>query len=189
MISQEPTITRQQIPAHPPTRRRGLVAGAVIVAMALGGLGGWFLKDRMQGSEIPSDVETVIADYLDAWEAKDEAAVRAATTEDFIIAERIYNPTAERQGAIGLEERIDDDIDGVVLRGFLFDWNNEYRGEPLVVGDGPWFVSYDESWFLDRSIDIVHYDGVATYVVVEEDGVMKIASHYWAGLRSWETLD
>lgn len=187
MISQEATVSEHQIPARASTRGRGLIAGLVVVALALGGLGGWVLGDRLQGSDIPSDVEGVIADYLDAWEAKDETAVRAATTKDFFIAERIYNPTAERQGAIGLEEQIDDDIDGVVFRGFLFDWNNESRGEPLVVGDGPWFVSYDESWFIDRTIDIVHYDGVATYVVVEEDGVMKIASHYWAGLRSWET--
>jgi hypothetical protein len=56
----------------------------------------------------------------------------------------------------------------------------EQVGDNLVVGDGPWVVSVNENWMETE----LRFDGTATYVIVEQDGTMKIASHYWTGTAS-----
>jgi hypothetical protein len=45
---------------------------------------------RVAFEEMPAEIEQLLDDYLNAWEEKDEAAIRAATTEDFVINEYIY---------------------------------------------------------------------------------------------------
>ena len=49
-----------------------------------------------------------------------------------------------------------------------------------MTGEGPWFVSVEENWEGTAARE----EGQANYTIVEVDGVLKIANHYWAGLRS-----
>jgi hypothetical protein len=133
------------------------------------------------GEEMPVEIEQLLDDYLRAWEEKDEAAIRAATTNDFVITEYIYEESdVAGTTAVELYEHISDDIDGVVRQGFRYDWENEQVGQALVTGDGPWVVSVEENWIYYNR----HYDGTANYVIVEEDGSLKIANHYWSGFST-----
>jgi hypothetical protein len=130
---------------------------------------------------MPAEIEQLLDNYLNAWEEKDEAAIRAATTEDFVINEYIYQALdVAGTDVIELYEHISDDIDGVVRHGFGYDWENEQVGRPLITGDGPWVVSVEENWIYYNR----HYDGTASYVIVEEDGIPKIANHYWSGFST-----
>ena len=53
-------------------------------------------------------------------------------------------------------------------------------GPAIVTGDGPWFVSVGENGtWLDS-----HLEGSANYVVVEREGELRIANHYWSGLMT-----
>ncbi len=179
MISQE-QLTEHRVPERAPTRSRALIVGLVVLALALGGIAGWLANDQLESTGLPSDAETVIADYLDAFATGDEATIRALATDDYVIGERIYGlmPGLEREVLV---ETVDETMEAV---NFDQEWETMTSGDPVVVGDGPWFVSYAETWIQDRA----HYEGVATYVIVEEDGVTKIANHFWMGLRWYEAL-
>lgn len=123
---------------------------------------------------VPPGVEELIEEYLAAWVDQDEQVVRALVTDGFVINEFIYSVGTE----VKLSEHIADDIEGVVNIGFPYSYQNELLGEPVVVGESPlWLVSYEENW--TRGTE--HLDGVATYVVVDDNGTLKIANHYWAG--------
>ena len=76
---------------------------------------------------------------------------------------------------------MNDDIDGVVAEGFDYGWTNERSGEVLITGSGPWFVSFNETWFEGNAT----YEGAANYLVVDDAGTLRIANHYWSGLVTW----
>jgi hypothetical protein len=118
------------------------------------------------------EIEALIEAYLASWETKDEQALRASVTDDFVIHEYIYSA-----GTGGLYEIIDDDADGIVSEGFGYDWENEIIGDSVVSGNGPWLVRHRQSWQEQAN----RYDGIATYDVVDDDGTLKIARHSWAG--------
>jgi hypothetical protein len=123
------------------------------------------------------EIEALIGGYLASWEAKDEQALRASVTDDFIINEYQFNPKGS------LVEAIHDNADGIVKEGFAFDWQNEIVGEAIWEGDGPWIVAYREHWEQKGT----QYDGIATYaVIVDDDGTLKIANHHWAGIDWFE---
>jgi hypothetical protein len=182
MTSAEPAL-HESDGGHtiPRTRSRILLSAVVVLAVAVIGLGGWLAFDRLTGG-MPADIGQVLDDYLRAWEEKDEAAIRAVTTEDFVLTEHIYWEF-EEDGIplVVLHERVSDDIDGVVTTGFRYAWENEQVGRPVISGDGPWTVSVEENWIQRTS----HYSGTATYVVVEEDGNLKIANHSWSGMITY----
>ncbi len=152
-----------------------LMIAAAVLAVVLVGLG-----SRVIGEDTSSrdgEIDELLDNYLEAWEAKDEAAVRSATTGDFVLNEFAY--THDLEGEVELYYRIDDDIDGLVSEGFGYDWSVEHVGDSTVTGEGPWFVSVEETW----KQTLFNYEGQANYTIVEVDGELKIANHYWAGLR------
>ena len=157
--------------------RRFLVIAAVVLAIALVSLTARAVYD--QGSTSPDEeIEQLLDDYLAAWEAQDEVAVRSATTADFVINEYIYTDDV---AGFRLFDHINDDIDGLVSEGLRYPWSNELVGDDrIVTGEGPWFVSVEENWQLTGYL----LEGQANYTIVEVDGVLKIANHYWAGLRA-----
>jgi hypothetical protein len=117
-------------------------------------------------------ITVLIEDYLASWETKDEQALRASVTDDFVIHEYIYSA-----GTGDLREVIDDDADGIVRKGFDYAWENEIIGDSVVSGNGPWLVRHRESWQLQAN----RYDGIAIYDVVDDGGTLKIARLSWAG--------
>ncbi len=158
-------------------RNRFLVITVIVMTVALVGLGTWVIYDQAT-TGVDGEIQQVLDDYLAAWGARDEAAVRSVTTEDFVINEYIYHDDPIR--GFGLSEHIRGDIDSVVWQGFNSVWTIEQVGDPIVTGEGPWFVSVEENWEGTAARE----EGQANYTIVEVDGVLKIANHYWAGLRS-----
>jgi hypothetical protein len=157
--------------------RRFLVIALVVLALAVVGLGTRVISDQAT-TGVDEEIQQLLDDYLTAWEVRDEAAVRSATTEDFVLKEYAY-----ADSPFGVSYRVDDDINGLVNVGFGYVWTNEQVGDPIVTGEGPWFVSVEEIWEGSAR----YLEGQATYTIVEVDGVLKIAYHYWAGLESFST--
>ena len=123
------------------------------------------------------EIDALIEAYLASWETKDEEALRASVADTFVINEYVYRPGGT------LSYSVNDDADGVVAIGFGYDWQNETVGESLVTGDGPWTVARRELWQEQAN----QYDGIATYVVIDDGETLKIANHYWAGFVGSES--
>ncbi len=136
------------------------------------------------GPDRLDEIEALIEAYLASWETEDEEALRASVTDSFVLNEYIYHTST-------FTEHISDDADGVVGVGFGHGpWQNEIVGEKLVTGDlaaqrsteSPWVrytwtVAVREIWKTGGT----RLDGIATYVVVDDDGTLKIDNHNWAG--------
>lgn len=56
----------------------------------------------------------------------------------------------------------------------------ERIGDPIVQGEGPWYVSVAENW--EYPAQQVQYESIYTYVVVvDTDDVLRIDDAYWVG--------
>lgn len=62
-----------------------------------------------------NEIEALIEGYLSWWETKDEQALRASATDDFISNEYHYTLSGT------LVEVVNDDADGIVDGGFDYD--------------------------------------------------------------------
>ncbi len=155
-----------------PTEGKRPLIFAVIVVLALGV---WLLLTVNSGSTRTEDLEELIADYALAWQESDVDAFRGLVTEDFQLHEIIY----QQVGAKAFPQEIKEDIDGTAREvAGLFDWRVDRTTSALVSGDGPWFVSVGENWTRPFYLS----EGTASYVVVEEEGKLRIEYHFWAGL-------
>jgi hypothetical protein len=153
-----------------------MVSALLLAAACSGSDGGTGATINDQETTIPDEeIEQLLDNYLTAYETQDEAAVRSATTEHYVINQYAYFDDA---AGFRLNYTVNDDIDGVVSEGFGYDWSNEQVGDRIVTGEGPWFVSVEEIW----EEGVYTYTGQANYTIIEVDGQLKIANHYWAGL-------
>lgn len=131
------------------------------------------------GSELPADAEQVIRDNVQAQVDQDLDAWQETITDDFV----------HRRGAYGnvSQERLEPDSYDEAASGFahrieFYETPLEYEqvGDLFVTGDGPWFVTIRQRWIALFEPDEMLWEGNATYVVVERDGVMKVAAEYSA---------
>ncbi len=180
MADEERSDTR---PASRNSRgNRFLITLVVVLVVIAGGLGGWVLYDQTRESTtaMSDEIAQVIDDYLNAIMARDEAAFREVVTEDYLLSEHVFITGPD--GTV-----LDDNVSGaamhVVRLTFTFEWEVEQPGEALVTGENPWMVSVRENWVKPRGFLTDHRDGIATYVIVDEGGTLKIADHYWSGIR------
>jgi hypothetical protein len=171
-------------------RVRPWIIAVMVLGVAVVCLGAWVLYEQTtssdtSGTAVTAEIDQLIDDYLRAWEEDDEAVIRAAVTQAFVINEYIYvqGRSVTNPDRVFLDEHITGDVDGVVAEGFQFEWRNEQVGEAIITGDGPWFVSFEEHWNLGSFA----YEGMANYTIVDDGGVLKIANHYWAGLKFFTT--
>ena len=123
------------------------------------------------------EIEALIEAYLASWETKDEEVLRASVADTFVVNEYVYTLAGR------LSYSINDDADGIVAVGFGYGWENETVGESLVTGDGPWTVAHRELWREQAN----QYDGIATYVVIDDGETLKITNHHWAGFVRFES--
>ncbi len=138
-------------------------------------LGVWLLLTVNSGSTRTEDLEELIADYAIAWQESDVDAFRGLVTEDFQLHEIIY----QQVGATAFPQEMKEDLEGTAREiGRLFDWRVDRTTSALVSGDGPWFLSVGENWTRPFYLS----EGTASYVIVEEEGKLKIGYHFWAGL-------
>lgn len=143
-------------------RLRGLTAAVVVLVAALIGLGAWAVYDYVgeRDSAVTGDVQTLLDDYTAAWNDHDGAAFLDLVTGDYTFDNGFTVTDAENQS-----RTIEMATDFAV----------EQTGEPIMVGDGPWLVAQANHMNYGSS----DLDGMSLMTVVEEGGMLKIASHVW----------
>ena len=164
-------------------RNRGLIITVVILAIVAIGLGAALFYQIATTEAMPSEVEQVLDDYIGSWETGDPDAFLASVGEDFILTEYIYSETGASADALTFAERIYRDDRALLVNLAMGSANyTPYdaveRGDAVVVmGDGPWIVSFEETWIHDSNT----LSGMAIYLVELVDGVPQITNHAWVG--------
>ena len=161
-------------------RSRFLTIAVVVLGLIAIVLAVLVWTDRSAESAMPADVEQVIDDYTGAIAAGDRYAWEETVTDDYANRRYTFGSDHELWADWTLEEAANAYAFRIEFKPAV---EYEQIGEPLVTGDGPWFVTVAQSW-LEEEGDIV-YDGSATYTVVERDGVVKVASEYFVGTASF----
>lgn len=151
---------------------RGLKIAIVVLAVVALGLGAVVAYNVVSGddSAVPDGITQVLDDYATALETGDDDLFRSIVTDDYSHTEDLYRPgeltpVFTSVGTGGVENAAG--------------WRIERFGEPIVAGDGPWIVSVGES-LIDPSNQA---DGTSVYVIVDENGTLKIAKYYWAAVK------
>ncbi len=159
-----------------PIRKRMLEIALAVLGAAVIVLG--FLLWNA-GSAMPAEVAQVVDDYNTALIDQDPEAWRATVSDDWYYSNKYYGPTGF------LEEMSLDPPMNEYLRWIEFGPAFEYQqiGDPIVTGEGPWFVTMHQHWSDQPTPDarVKDYEGAMTYVIIEQDGAMKVAATYWTG--------
>lgn len=179
--TQPPSEVAQQ-PEPSPRRNRGLIVAVVVLAVIAIGLGIALVAQTAgddDSAAIPDDIQAVLDEYLVIWETHDYEALQALVTDDFrhvnyqgVFEEIPYRDvrTIEMQAWMGRTEPPPN-------------LQIERVGEPIVRGDGPWYVSIAENW--DGSVPGIRHAYISTYVVVDTDGELRIDDIYSA----WQVVN
>ena len=152
---------------HPDRGNRTLKAIVIALTVALVGLGAWVIIDRSSTPDTaPSDdVAQVWDDYLDAWSDYDGDAFLEITTDDYTFVSEMGTAGATSQAAF--INRLGD-----------YDWQVTQVGEPIMAGDGPWFVSQVNQIEDNRSGPV---EGISVLTIVDDGGVLRVANHMFFG--------
>jgi hypothetical protein len=151
------------------------VAAIVLAVVALGLVtlvAGAFVLD--DDSAAPTEVTVLLDEFATAYATEDTDLFGTIVTDDYTFTEDFYSagePTPDFSAAGPLHAALDDIATST--------WRVERLGDPIVVGDGPWFVSVGESW----TDPFNRADGAAVYVVVDDQGTPKISRYFWAGVK------
>ena len=127
-----------------------------------------------------ADIDQLLDDYLTAWEENDVAAFEAIVSDRwYVLNEYIY----EEVGSDFPVKVVSDNAEEAAFKvEFNSGWQIEQIGDRIITGDGPWFVSVAENWIPTGESETIDLEGHASYAVVEQDGILKVTNHYWAGL-------
>lgn len=152
-----------------PRRGAGWMWSSILLAVALIGLGAWFVADMTSDPPTaPTDgVATLIDDYHDAWNTNDGEALMALVTDDFVFDDGQASLTADATAS-----RVNGFVETFGLEVVQLD-------DPQMVGDGPWYVSVANELVWNSSTDT----GFSIFEVVDDAGTLLIASHTYVGTR------
>ena len=151
--------------------RPWIAAVIAVFALAIGVL----IGNNLDGGRDTSDPERAVNQYNTAWEENDPEALLAVVTDDFVEEYHYYSQPDDQ--VVTSEDSWD--ASRAASYAEFSDYQIEVSGDAIVVGDGPWFVSVNES----QAGDGYEYEGTATYVVVDDGGTLKLASKSWFGTR------
>lgn len=178
-------------PTRSPRRSRGLLITVVVLAVVAMGLGVALIAQISKGDDgtaVPADVQAVIDEFVLASENVDLEAMQAVVTDDFRRPFYEGDPAGKglmTSGGVTLPEQdvwTMEDFEAEFWETDTAVYEVERIGDPIVQGDGPWYVSVAQHW---ESPSLgTQFDAVYTFAVVDEDGTLKIDDAYWAGNRS-----
>ncbi len=134
------------------------------------------------------EIEQLLDEYNRIWSAADADAFKALLTDDYVHSGNTFLAGADLSNPeqVSLSSRpggghdLDQTINRMMTYGSIY--QIERIGEPIVSGDGPWFVSVAE----DSAQGDAHCNGISTFVIVEEAGTLKVAYHFGACLETYE---
>jgi hypothetical protein len=186
-VAERDHVVEQDRPT--PGRRPRLLLGivAVVVAVVVGFGAGWLVfgdDDQSDTSTsapdgVPEGVMDVVDEFMTAFESNDYVLLQDVVTPGFRRPFYIGDPNGAPQRnvyAIEFYEFMDDP--NVSDTEVVF-FDIETVGDPIVRGDGPWYVSEAQNW---READRPNqYEAVHTVVVVEDDGEFLVDDAYFAG--------
>ena len=165
------TTTRTEVPTeHPSTGNRALKAIVIVLTLALVGLGAWVIIDRNSTSDtaVSDDVAQVWDDYAEAWSNYDGDAFLELTTDDYtFVTEPVGGTTSVASQAMYID-RLES-----------YDWNVTMIGEPIMAGDGPWFVAQVNR--VDTNTMTEPVEGISVLTIVDDGGVLRVANHTFFG--------
>ena len=166
---------------HPrPKGNRWLLVAAIVLGLVSVGLAVALANEASDDSavtDLPPEVEQVLDDFSTAYATADSELMASIVTEDFFASEDFYSPGGTEPDfsfnapKFSIVEGVDNSSAQPVAV--------ERFGDPIVTGDGPWVVSIGETW-LDA---FNRHDGTATYLIVNDDGVVRIHTYDWAGIE------
>lgn len=150
-------------------RVRNLTVAVIVLAASLIGLSAWTLYQVVTHSDtaISSEVQTLVDDYLAAWNEYDGEAFRELVTDDYSFAAMGDSPISVAQVASNIESAQGSG------------WHVEIVGQPIMTGDGPWYVATGHR-FTGWTFGSEGVEGMSQYVIVDDGGVLKIQSQVYA---------
>ena len=110
---------------------------------------------------VSSDAQEVLDTYSASFNEADADAFLAVVTDDFTFRSEFGELDAAGQAAA---------IDELGTVG----WSTEQTGDGIMVGDGPWYVSYPNMIDDDMMNPV---EGLSTFIVVDDSGTLKVAQH------------
>ena len=153
---------------------RRLTITVIALVVALLGIGAWVIFDQTVTPETAAteEIQILVDDYLAAWNSYDEEAflehVTASYTLDAVGRASSLTLTAEETAAL---------FDTLEAN----DWREAAIGEPIMTGEGPWYVSLVEDFTSLEGYGPEGADGVSTFTIVAEDDILRIARHDYVG--------
>lgn len=168
------SITEQPAQVEPDSdryeRRSGLVFTVWILAVAVIGLATWLIYDQVAeaGTATSSEIQALLDDYSEAWNDYDGTRFLELVTGDFEFQQAGRAVSNAEQQAVLLEG------------GSTLDWAVEEVGEPIMHGDGPWYVA-QANLITTRIAPVDGYEGLSIFTIVEEDGVLLVRRHTYLG--------
>lgn len=162
-------------------RNRFLTITTVVLATLVVVLGVLFWNDNRGGSTLPAEVQHVVDDYIDAIVSQDPDGWGETITDDWFYYRHHFGPNGF-DDVISLEPSASEYAGWIEFKppnGFEY----EQLGDPLVTGNGPWFITIRQRW---TELPAPGWNpktshGTTTYVVIEQDEAMKVAAAYWTG--------
>lgn len=160
--------TTVRAPAERPSRRMLLGVVAVLTTIVVG-LGAWLIAERTTSDDSPvsNEIQQLLDDYHRAWNSWDGDAYLELVTEDgsFVMPGRTTTPEQQAMIIEGLER---------------FDWHVETVGEPIVAGDGPWYVTQAHH-LTGTAYPEDGHQGISTFTIVDDNGTLRISQHLYTG--------
>ncbi|HSJ83900.1 MAG TPA: nuclear transport factor 2 family protein [Acidimicrobiia bacterium] len=151
------------------SRNRTLFILVVVLAIVAVAAGAFLLYEALgtDSTDVPTAVEAVFDDYIEAWNSYDGDALLAVTTEDFEFyeAESLTAPMTlhSRTGTVQIVEEVTA----------AESWSVEMIGPPLAVGeDTITLVTADR---IDTATETS--EGVSIYTIVQSGDEWKIDQH------------
>jgi len=166
-----PTTDRDTfVSVENPRRGRGWMWLSIVLAVALVGLGIWFIVDQTsEPATAPTDeVTQLIDDYHAAWNDHDGDAFLALVTDDFVFS--MGNTTSDATSQANI----------ISTTLSAMNWHVAQLGEPLMVGDGPWYVSVANE-ITSTGNQALPDHGISVVKIVDDGGTLQIASHTYIG--------
>jgi len=152
---------------------RALIVAIVVLAAAVLALGAWIAYDQTSSPEtaVTDEIQILLDDYLATWNNQDGQAFLELVTDDYALH--------MTSGAVSMSQHAEQ------ARGTLEalagrDWSESVIGEPIMTGNGPWFVSLVEH-FTAPGYGPEGADGVSTFTIVDDGGTLKVARHTYVG--------
>lgn len=121
-------------------------------------------------SAVTGDIETLLDDYMAAWNDYDSDAFLALVTDSYTFEGFGEVNTAEQEAA------------GIAQLG-NYDWHVELTGDRTMTGDGPTYLVAQPNRVTSVTGD---YDGISVFTILERGGVYLITHHSFAGMAATE---